>query len=131
MLPLTDISINGTSFKPFNRTLQILVDSGCSVIFGNTSLMMPIIKLFPSNIECKNLINYPDITFNIEGDDYILSPADYILKLSPTDCVLGIQAVDFPHEISDIIMMGVPFIKAFYTHLDFGNKRVGFAKAKN
>ena len=89
-----DISLNGHSFKPKNASLQMFMDTGCSVIFGHSSFMDPIVKMFPSTLDCENVSKYPDLVFNIEGDAYPVSPADYILRLSPTECVLGLQSVD-------------------------------------
>ena len=133
MIPLQDIVINGTSYKPALTQLKGIVDTGTSVIVGPTELIAPITKLFPSTIDCTKFDQYPDITFSIGGDNYTLTPEDYILKLTvlgQTQCTLGIQGMEFPPHLAGSIILGDSFIKTYYTHFDIGNNRVGFAKAK-
>lgn len=133
LIPLEDIVINGTSYKPSNTTLKGIVDTGTSVIVGPTELITPITSLFPSTIDCNNLNSYPDLTFTIGGDKYTLTPEFYILKLTvlgQTQCTLGIQGMEFPPHLAGSIILGDSFIKSYYTHFDIGNNRVGFAKAK-
>ena len=133
LIPLQDIVINGTSYKPASTQLKGIVDTGTSVIVGPTELIAPITKLFPSTIDCTKFDQYPDITFSIGGDNYTLTPEDYILKLTvlgQTQCTLGIQGMEFPPHLAGSIILGDSFIKTYYTHFDIGNNRVGFAKAK-
>ena len=111
-----------------NSSIQIFVDTGCSVIFGHKSIMAPIVDLFPKTLDCNNINIYPNITFVIEGDQYTITPNEYVLKLSEKECVLGIQAVDNA-ALENMILMGDPFFKAYYAHMDFGKKRIGLAKA--
>ena len=62
-----------------------------------------------------------------------MSPEDYVLKLTVlghTQCELGIMGMAMPPQLSNSFILGDIFIKAYYTHFDLGNKRVGFAKAK-
>ena len=42
---------------------------------------------------------------------------------------MGILGLDLPPQLGEAFIIGDSFIKAFYTHFDVGNKRVGFAKA--
>ena len=130
---MEDIVLNGTSFKPVGQPLRAIVDTGTSVIVGPTALMANITALFPSTIDCTNLNQYPDLTFTIGGDEYVLTPEFYILKLTvlgQTQCTLGIQGMEFPPHLAGSVILGDSFIKAYYTHFDIGNNRVGFAKSK-
>ena len=133
LIPLEDIVLNGTSYKPSNVTLKGIVDTGTSVIVGPTELITPITSKFPSTIDCNNLSQYPNLTFKIGGDEYTLTPEFYILKLTvlgQTQCTLGIQGMQFPPHLAGSIILGDSFIKAYYTHFDIGNNRVGFAQSK-
>jgi cathepsin D len=133
LIPLNDVIINGASFKPAGTTLKAIVDTGTSVIVGPTDLIKKMTAGFPSTIDCNNLKSYPNINFVIGGDNYILTPDDYILKLTvlgQTQCQLGLQGIDFPPHLAGSIILGDSFIKAYYTHFDLGNNRVGFAKSK-
>jgi len=38
--------------------------------------------------------------------------------------------MEFPPHLAGSIILGDSFIKAYYTHFDIGNNKVGFAKAK-
>ncbi len=125
--------MNGVSFKPVGQDFRAIVDTGTSVIVGPTAIMSNIIKLFPSTIDCNNLNQYPNLTFTIGGDHYTLTPEFYILKLTvlgKTQCTLGIQGMEFPPHLAGSVILGDSFIKAYYTHFDIGNNRVGFAKSK-
>lgn len=64
---------------------SMIVDSGTSLIAGSKSVINPIIKLFPSTIECSTISQYPDFTLYISGDAYVLSPEDYIVEITLND----------------------------------------------
>lgn len=38
--------------------------------------------------------------------------------------------MDLPPQLANTFILGDSFIKAYYTHFDLGNQRVGFAPAK-
>lgn len=61
---------------------SVLVDSGTSLIVGDSSVLTPIIKLFPKTINCDTYDQYPALTINISGDDYTLLATDYIVKIT-------------------------------------------------
>ena len=44
-------------------------------------------------------------------------------------CIVGILGLDLPPQLGEAFILGDSFIKAYYTHFDRGNKRVGFARA--
>lgn len=73
------------------------------------------------------------MTITIGGDDYVLEPSDYILKVTvstQSECVLGIQGLDLPDPLGKAFILGDSFIHKYYTHFDMGNKQIGFALAK-
>jgi hypothetical protein len=54
-----------------------------------------------------------------------VQPSDYTLGLGGEQIMLLIQP--HPNEKADYILMGVPFMRAFYTVFDLENGRMGLA----
>lgn len=108
---------------------------------------------------CEDVISLPPITFIIQSVNFTLYPEDYILKVSSfichtsnlrmafllvlilsafkstqvtqfghSICLLGFMGLDVPEY--PLWILGDVFIGKFYSIFDFGQKRIGFAKAK-
>ncbi|EOY06950.1 Aspartic proteinase oryzasin-1 isoform 2 [Theobroma cacao] len=117
------------------------------------NLPNPIGKSF---VNCDDLETLPDVTFTIGNNPFPLTPQQYILKVEErcsTVCVSGFVAFDVPPPrgplwYDDILcsiisgccvavaekchkheVLGDTFLSAYHTVFDFGNLRVGFAKA--
>ncbi|EAR96068.1 eukaryotic aspartyl protease (macronuclear) [Tetrahymena thermophila SB210] len=124
-----------------NKTYQLtnsIVDTGTSVLVGPKAIVSDMVKSLPNKgaqaVDCSTISKFPNLTFTIGGDDYVLAPTDYILQVTAqgqTECVLGIQGMDLPSPIDNAFILGDSFIHKFYTHFDMANKRVGFALAKH
>jgi len=123
------VDFNGTHFDLDN----VIVDTGTSVLVGPTALVKKITANIPLAPDCADIPSYPDITFTLGGDAYVLSASDYILEvtaLGETQCVLGIQGLDLPSQLGEAFILGDTFIHRYYSHFDMGKKQIGFAKAK-
>lgn len=129
------LAAKSVSIGSLNLALDtVIVDSGTSVIVGDAVILNPIIKLFPSKIDCAKIPTYPNLTINISGDDYVLAPQDYIVEISlqgQTQCLLGFQALELPAQLGKSIILGDTFFRKYYTVYDRVNNQVGFALANH
>lgn len=69
-----------------NKTYQIknaIVDTGTSVLVGPKKVVAAMVKTLPNKgaqaVDCSTISKFPNLTFTIGGDDYVLEPTDYIL----------------------------------------------------
>jgi cathepsin D len=111
---------------------KAIVDSGTSLIVGSPEIINKI-KDQIGNVDpsCAGIENLPNVTVTIGGDDYVLTPEDYILKASlfgKTQCLAGFMPMDLPWK--DTVILGDVFMKTYYTLFDMTHKQVGLAKAK-
>ena len=105
-----------------------VIDSGTSVIVGPKQLVDPMIKDIKVRRTCKGVEDLPNLTWTIDGIDYVLTPKDYVLSVTQdnvTECVLGIQAGEFPPGFNYFIL-GDSFMRRYYSFFDKDNDRVGF-----
>uniref|UniRef100_A0A914CHH8 Peptidase A1 domain-containing protein n=1 Tax=Acrobeloides nanus TaxID=290746 RepID=A0A914CHH8_9BILA len=75
---------------------------------------------------CQLIHLLPNINITIGGENFVLTPNDYIIKESALSCLSGFIAHDLPVPIW---VIGDVFIGKYYTIFDRDNKRVGFAEA--
>ena len=82
-------------------------------------------------VNCSKLLELPDITFTLGKKGFVLRPSDYVQvrKLDGKPwCILGIAPID-PSVLRAKWIIGVLFMRRFYTVFDRGCNRVGFAVA--
>jgi len=86
-----------------------------------------------SIIDCNLIPTLPNFNFTIGGQTLVMTPDQYIVQITqpgaPTQCLSGFIGIDLPPQLEVEWILGDPIIRAFYTIFDYGNKRVGFAKA--
>jgi phytepsin len=87
-----------------------------------------------STIDCSKLPSLPNINIVIGGTTFTLTPSDYILQVSAggeSQCISGFIGMDLPPQLGPTWILGDVFIRAYYTIFDYGNSRLGFAKANH
>lgn len=80
-------------------------------------------------VECEKKSELPDITFELSGNKFAMSPDDYILEIQGS-CISTFQGMDFPAPTGPLAILGDAFLRRYYSIYDLGNNRVGIATAK-
>lgn len=81
-------------------------------------------------IDCDKIDNMPHVSFVIGNKSFPLSPQQYVVRVGQgcsTICVSGFVPLDIPER--RLWILGDLFMGAYHTVFDFGNLKVGFAKA--
>lgn len=72
-----------------------------------------------------------DMSFVINGEEYVLTPEDYILEIEwqgQRECLSGFIGIDLgTHD--PLWILGDVFLGPYHQIYDYGNQRVGFARA--
>eukprot|EP00604_Paraphysomonas_vestita_P002846 CAMPEP_0174818354 /NCGR_PEP_ID=MMETSP1107-20130205/1018_1 /TAXON_ID=36770 /ORGANISM="Paraphysomonas vestita, Strain GFlagA" /LENGTH=362 /DNA_ID=CAMNT_0016030085 /DNA_START=105 /DNA_END=1193 /DNA_ORIENTATION=+ len=133
-ITLDDLQISGQSFVGSGES-KAIVDSGTSILTGPSSEVSKIASLLGGKeiVEGEYLVKcdytgFPDFVFKIDGNDYTLTPYDYLIP-DGNVCLLGIMALDIPEPTGPLWILGDVFMRKYYTVFDVTNKRVGFALA--
>lgn len=106
------------------------IDSGTSLIMGPNTLFAPLLEGITVEQDCSNLDSLPNITFTFDAQDYVLTPADYVLKetiMSNTQCIMGIMGADLPDDFKYVIV-GDVFMRPFPTKFNRDDNTVTFYK---
>jgi cathepsin D len=114
---------------------QAIADTGTTFITGPSDEIMKMNKIIGAtpvgdgeySVDCETIDRLPVITFYIGGNGFPLTGDQYVIKISEsgqTICLSGFVGDDgFLFWI-----LGNPFIGAYYTEFDYGNRRIGFAE---
>lgn len=135
-VPLTSenyyvIQLNGVKVgkKDMNQCVfgcSAIVDSGTSLLVGPSQYVNDVISAIGTvNQDCSNWQSLPDVSFTINGQQYPVTPVEYVLNITGQGCILGIQSIDgFPYWI-----LGDVFIRAWTTVFDQDKNQLGFGQA--
>jgi cathepsin D len=129
-------SLNLTGIKNGNTNIdasgyKAVIDSGTSVLVGPTKLVNELNKGININLDCSGAYDNPDIAFQIDGIDYVLTPQDYVLKITQngvTQCQNSIMGQNFG-PLFKYFILGDTFMRRYYSYFDMNTDRVGFIDA--
>jgi len=123
------------NFRVNNVTIAAargIVDTGTSLMVGSADLINSInAQIGTVDASFQGIENLPNVTITISGDEYVLTPNDYVLKASLfgyTQCLSGFMAMELPWP--NTVILGDVFLKTYYTLFDVTHNQVGFARAK-
>merc|ERR1719160_1079331 len=139
---LTEVGPGG--WDPCNPSCGAIIDSGTSLIAASAEALSALGSLI-ANIkeDCSNLDELPDLTFKLDGHSFALPPSAYVLKVEhPTDnstsiwdvlfnppkitletsCVPGFMQIDQDTQFGPMWILGMPFLRHFYTVFDRPHK---------
>jgi len=108
-----------------------VIDSGTSLLVGPKSIVDPLIKGITVDKACAGIDSLPDISFTIDTQTYTLAASDYVLKISAggqSECLLGIQSMDFPASFHYFIL-GDVFMRKYPSYFNLNDNTVSFQVA--
>jgi len=121
-------------------TIQALLDTGSSLMMGPQPIVQSLLGAIGAQENCTKQLdkdgnfNFPSLSFTLpDGMELELKAEDYMDQLALAD---GVYC--WPHLMGmpdtakgAAFVLGMPFLRAFYSVFDVSGSRVGFAKAKH
>lgn len=111
---------------------KAVIDSGTSLLVGPKAIVDPLIAGIKVSKTCVGVDSLPDMTFTIDGTAYTLTSNDYVLKITQsgvTECLLGVQSMEFPEGFNYFIM-GDVFMRKYPSYFNLNDNTVSFQVAK-
>jgi len=117
-------------------TIQALLDTGSSLMMGPEPIVQSLLSTIGAQENCTTQIDkgFPSVTLTLpDGLELTLKAEDYMDQL-----VLNDGVYCWPHLMpmpetakGAALVLGMPFLRAFYSVFDAGSSRLGFAKVKD
>lgn len=128
---MSGVKIGSYSTGPTNA----IVDSGTSLLIGPTKEITAIASTIGATksiigqytIDCAKVKDIPDLTFTIDGKEYVLSGSKLVIQ-SASMCLFAMMGMDFKAPGPQWIL-GDVFMRKYYTVFDYEKEQVGFAEA--
>jgi len=113
---------------------QVIIDSGTSLIAGPSDAVATFAEQIGAiGVMGKYIVpcnaNF-DFTITIGSTDYALQAPDLTIPIAGSYCLLAMMGIDVPAPRGPLWILGDVFMRKTYTVFDWGNKQMGFAKAK-
>jgi hypothetical protein len=118
-----------------------IIDTGTSMIAAPSDLINSLLSLSMIGLDCSNFNSLKNIKLDINGIIISLDPEYYIYQIpqeqdflseNKVNCINAFMKMDVLNSYDKIsIILGLPFLKKYYTVFDRDNKRIGFALANH
>lgn len=144
-LPLQSVMLGGEVVSCYNLGCRATLSTGANDFYGPREDVLRIMKLLnvtspdkDSNqlasdrlfeIDCLRVVNLPNLSFNIDGMPYVVSPSSYIKKkidglvFKSSTCYVTI----LPSDTVNHWILGSNFMSNYYTVFDLYKHQIGFA----
>ena len=114
-----------------------IIDTGTSMIASPNEIYDILDKKLQVDMFCNNINELKNLIFKINGVEFILEPDFYILKIpgefnNNDNCLSAIMNINsMSSGNKQTFILGLPFLKKYYSIFDRDNKKIGFAFAKH
>jgi len=119
-----------------SSNFQAIADTGTSLITGPYNEILSLYNYIgvaynyyygAGTIDCRKINTLPNVTFTISGQQFTLTPWNYVIRPDKSKmCLVGFQVLALE---DDLWILGDVFLGAYYTVFDQGNNRLGFAQS--
>lgn len=121
---------NGDELTSYcNPSCGAVVDSGTSLISAPPSAR-PFVDSLKQLVraDCSNFAELPMIKFRLDNVEIQLPPQAYVLRTGPNkECKVHFMEIDKKSQLGDVWILGMPFLRHYYTIFDRVNKQMHFA----
>mmetsp|Transcript_56418 Transcript_56418/g.114952 ORF Transcript_56418/g.114952 Transcript_56418/m.114952 type:complete len:312 (+) Transcript_56418:2-937(+) len=143
---LTEVRASGANLpNPCSQSCGAIVDSGTSLIAVPPSAL-PMVKELSAMVsrDCSNLESLPVLHLKLDGMDIQLPPRAYVVKsktnttvlqkllsrsIPAQQCAAAFMVVDKSSEYGPVWILGMPFLRYYYTVFDRTSKEIHIAQA--
>mmetsp|Transcript_87393 Transcript_87393/g.154993 ORF Transcript_87393/g.154993 Transcript_87393/m.154993 type:complete len:465 (-) Transcript_87393:88-1482(-) len=111
-----------------------LIDSGTSLLTlpRSASHITEALKNKVAS-DCSNLDQLPNLYFELDGAEVVLPPRAYIFKvddmMGKAQCKGAFMRVDKESQFGEVFILGMPFLRYYYTVFDRAQKKVHIARS--
>jgi hypothetical protein len=131
-IPVTDVAVNNNKLGFCKGSCQAAADSSTTAIGLPADLYDTLTKQAPIREDCSGVDALPLLGFVIDGHVLNLRPKDYVVRSADgSSCASVLYPVTIPPPKGPLILLGVPFLTAFYSIYDRESQKRGLALASH
>merc|ERR1712113_1108913 len=130
-MPGIDESLNLEKIYTHDVVQKTYWNVNLDSFIGPNSIISPLIDGIKVHRLCRGIEDLPDITFTMDGIDYVLTWEDYVVQVTQDDqtqCIMGIAGADLPDDFKYVIV-GDVFMRKYPTHFNKNDNTVTFYKS--